>query len=123
VAITNQQVFSPKEGKFVDSVVPQALDVAGIKAIIQDAVKGARNAMEAGFDGVELHCANGEFFCQIQHSQSLSYRLVLPLGRGQEATESDMTFELFLAPTQPAPSAQLMRGKELQRFLSRGVTE
>jgi len=57
------QVFAPKLGKMVDYPVPQALDVAGIKSVVQDAVKGARNAMDAGFDGVEVHCANGQIFC------------------------------------------------------------
>jgi N-ethylmaleimide reductase len=59
------QVFAQKLGRMVDYPVPQALDVAGIKNVVQDAVKGARNAMDAGFDGVELHFANGETLCHI----------------------------------------------------------
>ena len=59
VAISNGQVYAPKLGKMVNFPVPRALDKAGIKQIVQDFVQGARNAMEAGFDGVELHCANG----------------------------------------------------------------
>ena len=63
IAITNGQVYAPKLGKMVDYPVPRALDKAEIKAVIRDAAKGARNAMDAGFDGVELHFANGAF-CQ-----------------------------------------------------------
>ena len=59
VACRNGQVFAPKLGKRVDFPVPQAMDKAQIRQVIQDAVQGARNAMEAGFDGVEMHFANG----------------------------------------------------------------
>lgn len=39
--------------------VPIPLTVEQIKSTIQDYVKAAQNAIEAGFDGVELHGANG----------------------------------------------------------------
>lgn len=39
--------------------VPRALDRAEIPGVIEAYRKGAQNAMEAGFDGVELHGANG----------------------------------------------------------------
>ena len=42
-----------------DLVAPTPLDAAGIAATIEDFVLSARNAIEAGFDGVELHGANG----------------------------------------------------------------
>jgi N-ethylmaleimide reductase len=42
-----------------DFETPRALSVAEIKEIVQDYVKGAQNAMKAGFDGVEIHAANG----------------------------------------------------------------
>jgi N-ethylmaleimide reductase len=38
---------------------PVALDEAGIQQTIADFAAAARNAIEAGFDGVELHGANG----------------------------------------------------------------
>lgn len=41
------------------TVTPRALDTAEVKAVVQDYVRAARNAMEAGFDGVEIHGANG----------------------------------------------------------------
>lgn len=40
-------------------VTPQPLDADGIAATIADFAASARNAIEAGFDGVELHGANG----------------------------------------------------------------
>ncbi|SFO13494.1 N-ethylmaleimide reductase [Candidatus Pantoea varia] len=40
-------------------VTPQALTEEGIRDIIRDFRKAAENAREAGFDGVEIHAANG----------------------------------------------------------------
>ncbi len=40
-------------------VTPRALELNEIPAIIADYRKGAENALAAGFDGVELHGANG----------------------------------------------------------------
>lgn len=40
-------------------VVPRALHPGEIRAVIADFIEGARNAKEAGFDGVEIHAANG----------------------------------------------------------------
>ena len=39
--------------------VPRELTVAEIKEYVQLYSKAARNAIEAGFDGVEVHAANG----------------------------------------------------------------
>ena len=73
VACGNGQVFAPKLGKRVDFPVPQAMDKAQIKQVIQDAVQGGRNAMEAGFDGVEMHFANGACLCFPQKIHSTLY--------------------------------------------------
>ena len=43
---------------------PTALDAAGIRAVIEDFRRAARNAMTAGFDGVEIHAGNGYLFEQ-----------------------------------------------------------
>ncbi|MFA6190944.1 MAG: alkene reductase [Sulfurimonas sp.] len=42
-----------------DFETPRALSADEIKRIIQDYADGAKNAMESGFDGVEIHSANG----------------------------------------------------------------
>ncbi len=55
--IENDQVYTPK-GK-VDYVVPRALDDAELPGIVEGFAHAARNAKAAGFDGVEVHGANG----------------------------------------------------------------
>ncbi|MGB6104733.1 MAG: alkene reductase [Pusillimonas sp.] len=40
-------------------VVPRALHIEEMPGIVADFAEGARNAREAGFDGVEVHAANG----------------------------------------------------------------
>lgn len=57
IAITGMQHFTSQGPK--DFETPQALTVNEIKQIIKDYGQAARNALEAGFDGVELHGANG----------------------------------------------------------------
>lgn len=52
-----QQVFTP-EG-FKPTEQPQAMTIDDIKRTIKDFKQGAINAFQAGFDGVELHGANG----------------------------------------------------------------
>ncbi|MEU1124884.1 alkene reductase [Streptomyces sp. NPDC005899] len=42
-----------------DFVTPHELTEAEIRATVDDFATAARNAVEAGFDGVELHAANG----------------------------------------------------------------
>ncbi|GLU35673.1 alkene reductase [Trinickia caryophylli] len=44
---------------FVQASVPRALSVAEIAEVVGQFRDAARNAMQAGFDGVELHAANG----------------------------------------------------------------
>jgi N-ethylmaleimide reductase len=43
----------------VDYVEPRALDAAELPAIVQDYVHATKCALKAGFDGVEIHSANG----------------------------------------------------------------
>lgn len=42
-----------------DFVTPRALELDEIPALIEEYRKGAQNALAAGFDGVEIHGANG----------------------------------------------------------------
>ncbi|MDR3406970.1 MAG: alkene reductase [Methylovirgula sp.] len=46
-------------GGFADVSEPHALTADEIKAIVRDYVAAAENAKKAGFDGVEIHAANG----------------------------------------------------------------
>ena len=46
-------------GGMKPNAMPAAMSEAGIKSTIEEFAQGAKNAMAAGFDGVELHGANG----------------------------------------------------------------
>jgi N-ethylmaleimide reductase len=46
-------------GTFADVSEPRALELTEIPGIIESFKRGAANALEAGFDGVEIHGANG----------------------------------------------------------------
>lgn len=50
--------------------VPRELTVADIKAIVDDFRKAAANAIKAGFDGVEVHGANGYLIDQFLRTSS-----------------------------------------------------
>jgi 2,4-dienoyl-CoA reductase-like NADH-dependent reductase (Old Yellow Enzyme family) len=50
--------------------LPTALSAQGIKDTIQTYILTAKNAIEAGFDGVEIHGANGYLIDQFMHQSS-----------------------------------------------------
>ncbi len=50
--------------------VPCQMSVADIQSTIAEYVQGAKNAIEAGFDGVELHGANGYLIDQFLNTAS-----------------------------------------------------
>lgn len=52
------QIFTDAHG-MQDHSIPVALTTAGVKEVILGYVTAAKNAVEAGFDGVEIHGANG----------------------------------------------------------------
>ncbi len=49
---------------------PRALETAEIEGVVDDFAQAARNAKRAGFDGVEVHGANGYLIDQFLHSAS-----------------------------------------------------
>lgn len=57
IAIQGQQHFTGKG--MADYETPEALSLDEIKQVIKDYKQAAVNALEAGFDGVELHAAFG----------------------------------------------------------------
>lgn len=69
IPITTQKVFTAA-WKQVDYETPRALRISEIAGTVDDYRQAARNAMEAGFDGVELHAANGYLIEQFLHSRS-----------------------------------------------------
>lgn len=58
------------EGKFVDTSEPRALALGEISEVVEDYRRAARAAMDAGFDGVEVHAANGYLIDQFLRSNS-----------------------------------------------------
>ena len=50
--------------------VPRALERHEISGVIEDFRRGAQNALEAGFDGVEIHGANGYLLDQFLQDKS-----------------------------------------------------
>ena len=57
IAINGQQHFTMEGMK--DYEIPIALSIEGIESIVQDYKQAAINAINAGFDGIELHAAFG----------------------------------------------------------------
>lgn len=62
------QIFT-KDG-MATAVTPRALRTDEIPGIVADYAQAAANAMEAGFDGVELHAATGMLPTQFLHASS-----------------------------------------------------
>lgn len=60
------------EGEKVPHSTPRALKTMEIAGIVRDYADAARNALAAGFDGVELHGANGYLINQFIDSQANS---------------------------------------------------
>ncbi|OQV25686.1 12-oxophytodienoate reductase 1 [Hypsibius exemplaris] len=58
------------DGSRVPFEVPRALRAEEIPAIVEDYRKAAKNAFLAGFDGVEVHAANGYLIDQFLHDGS-----------------------------------------------------
>ena len=58
------------QAQFVDTSTPRALDAAELPGIVQDYRRAAANAIAAGFDGVEVHAANGYLIDQFLRSGS-----------------------------------------------------
>jgi N-ethylmaleimide reductase len=52
-----------------DFETPRALETDEVEAIVEDYAHAARNAMRAGFDGVEIHGANGYLIDQFLNDQ------------------------------------------------------
>ena len=67
-ARTKTYLIKDGAGSFVPTSEPRALDPEEIPGIVRDFRHAARNAISAGFDGVEVHGANGYLLDQFLKS-------------------------------------------------------
>jgi N-ethylmaleimide reductase len=113
IAPEGQRTFI-ETGEFVPVGTPRALTLTEIQNIIHDFRIAARNAMKAGFDGVEIHGANGylihQFLCdgsnqrQDIYGGSVENRLRLALEVVQAVAEEigGRRTGIRLSPVSPA---------------------
>ena len=66
----DKQIWSDKAGGLVAAPMPRAMTQQDIRHVIDAHRKAAGNAMAAGFDGVELHGANGYLIEQFASSNT-----------------------------------------------------
>ena len=64
----NAQSYTPTG--FKDTVAPKEMTKSDIDRTVKDFVNAAKNAMTAGFDGVEIHSSNGYLFHQFFNATS-----------------------------------------------------
>lgn len=64
--------FIDERGELAESpyLTPRALELAELPGIVRQYAHAARNALEGGFDGVEVHGANGYLLDQFLNSRS-----------------------------------------------------
>ncbi len=68
-AINPESQSYTNEG-FKDTVTPKEMSIEDIKRTVQDFKNAAKNAMEADFDGIEIHSSNGYLFHQFFNGTS-----------------------------------------------------
>jgi N-ethylmaleimide reductase len=66
----NGMMAMTADGKMVPYETPRALETDEVKGIVEAFRQAARNAMTAGFDGVEIHGANGYLLEQFLQSHT-----------------------------------------------------
>jgi 2,4-dienoyl-CoA reductase-like NADH-dependent reductase (Old Yellow Enzyme family) len=70
VKMESEQGANAADGSHQPHETPRALEVDEIKAVVQDYKTAAQNAKDAGFDGVEIHAANGYLLDQFLQSKT-----------------------------------------------------
>jgi N-ethylmaleimide reductase len=109
IAIQGQQHFTMEGMKEYET--PKALSIEEILQIIQEYKQAAKNAVEAGFDGVELHAAFGylpnQFLAESSNQRTDQYggsienrnRFVLEVMQEMVAAIGDNKVAIRLSPT------------------------
>jgi N-ethylmaleimide reductase len=118
------------ESGFQPFVAPRALGTDEIPGIVEDYHRAARNAQEAGFDGVEIHAANGYLIDQFlrdgtnqrtdRYGGSLENRTRLLL-EVTEAVTSVWGSERVGVRISPASPANDMRDSDPQALFNHAV--
>ena len=102
-AINPESKAFTREG-FKDTVTPRALTVEEIKQIVQDYKAAAQNAVEAGFDGVEVHASNGyllhQFFSSSTNIRTDAYG-------GSKENRARILFEVIEAIKEVMPEERI----------------
>jgi N-ethylmaleimide reductase len=70
VAISEALKTATADGKLTSYEMPRALETAEMSGVIEAYRLGAENALKAGFDGVEIHGANGYLIEQFLQSHT-----------------------------------------------------
>lgn len=122
-------------GRFVPTSVPRALETDELPGIVDDFRRAARAAIEAGFDGVEIHAANGYLIDQFLRSgsnhRSDAYggsienrtRLLFEVVRAIAAEIGAARTGIRLSPVTPANDALEPQPQPLFEHVVRGLAE
>lgn len=98
----HEKSYTP-EG-FKETVTPQAMTTEDIKETVADFKQAAKNAVEAGFDGVEIHSSNGylfhQFFNQTSNKRTDEYG-------GSKENRARFFFEVLDAIKQEIPENRI----------------
>lgn len=103
------QIYTDSQG-MQDHPAPEAVKTEDIPALINGYVQAAKNAIEAGFDGVELHGANGYLIEQFMAPNS-----------NQRTDQYGQDRNLFLLETTAAVAAAIGKEKTAVRLSPYGV--
>lgn len=121
------------QGGFVPTSMPRALDAAELPGIVQDYRRAARAAVEAGFDGVEIHAANGylldQFLRRGANRRSDAYggpiahraRLLLEVVDAVAAETGPGRTGIRLSPVTPANDLSDPEPQPLFEYVARGL--
>ena len=117
---------------FTETAVPRALDVSELPGIVHDYAAAARNAVTtAGFDGVEIHGANGYLLDQFAKSSSNQRsddyggpipnraRLMLEVARAVADAVGGGRTGIRISPVTPANDVQDPQAQPLFEYIVR----
>ncbi len=100
----NPEAKSYTSEGFKETVAPKEMTIEDIKQTIQDFKNAAKNAWEAGFDGVEIHSSNGyllhQFFSSTSNTRTDEYG-------GSKENRAKILFEIIDAIKEVMPENRI----------------